>query len=88
MKYIFIILCCFLSISNTWAQKTEFQTNTDAQYHRAITLYNNKAYSGAQRIFKEVSENTSKVNVRTDADFYDAMCAIKLNQTDAVSISA
>ncbi|CAL2076016.1 tetratricopeptide repeat protein [Tenacibaculum sp. 190524A05c] len=83
MKYIFIIFCCFLSIANTWAQKTEFQTNTDAQYHRAITLYNNKAYSGAQRIFKEVSENTSKVNVRTDADFYDAMCSIKLNQTDA-----
>ncbi len=83
MRYIFIIFCCFISISNTWAQKTEFQTNIDAQYHRAVTLYNNKAYSGAQRIFREVSKNTSKVNVRTDSDFYDAMCAIKLNQTDA-----
>jgi TolA-binding protein len=72
-----------MSVLNTEAQKTEFQTNTDAQFHRAMTLYNNKAYSGAQRIFKEVSATTSKVNVKTDSDFYDAMCAIKLNQTDA-----
>ena len=83
MKYIFILFCCFIGILNTEAQKTEFQTNTDAQFHRAMTLYNNKAYSGAQRIFKEVSATTSKVNVKTDSDFYDAMCAIKLNQTDA-----
>lgn len=83
MKNILALFCCFCVVLATWAQKTEFQTNTDAQFHRAITLYNNKAYSGAQRIFREVSQTTSKVNVKTDADFYDAMCAIKLNQTDA-----
>ncbi len=82
MRYFILTLCCFLCV-NIWAQETEIQTNIDAKFHRAITLYNNKAYSGAQRIFKEVSETTSKKNVETDADFYDAMCAIKLNQTEA-----
>ncbi|WP_083629352.1 tetratricopeptide repeat protein [Tenacibaculum agarivorans] len=67
------------------AQNTEVQTNIDGKFHRAITLYNNKAYSGAQRIFKEVSANTTKHNLQTDADYYDAMCAIKLNQTEADS---
>ena len=82
-KYLFITLCYFLSFLNVEGQNTEVQTNIDARFHRAITLYNNKAYSGAQRVFKEVSENTAKHNLQTDADFYDAMCAIKLNQTDA-----
>ncbi len=82
MRYFILTLCCFLCV-NIWSQETEIQTNIDAKYHRAVTLYNNKAYSGAQRIFKEVSTTTSKKNVETDADFYDAMCAIKLNQTDA-----
>lgn len=83
MKYILITFCCFIGILSSSAQKTEIQTNIDAQFHRAVTLYNNKAYSGAQRLFKEVSKNTSKYNIKTDADFYDAMCAIKLNQTGA-----
>ncbi len=82
-KYLFITLCCFLGFLHVESQNTEVQTNIDAKFHRAITLYTNKAYSGAQRVFKEVSENTAKHNLQTDADFYDAMCAIKLNQTDA-----
>lgn len=83
MKYRLIIFFCFVGLLSAKAQKTEIQTDADAQFHRAITLYNNKAYSGAQRIFKKVSENTSKYTLQTDADFYDAMCAIKLNQEDA-----
>ena len=82
MRYIFITLC-FFGLFNSWSQKTEIQTNIDAKFHDGVALYNNKAYSGAQRVFREVSENTSKYNLKTDADFYEAMCAIKLNQTNA-----
>ncbi len=82
MRYIFITLC-FFGLFNSWSQKTEIQTNIDAKFHDGIALYNNKAYSGAQRVFREVSNNTSKYNLKTDADFYEAMCAIKLNQTNA-----
>lgn len=82
IKNFLIALCSFFCI-HIWAQKTEVQTNVDAKYHRALNLYNNKAYAGAQRIFKEVSAATNKPNIQTEADFHDAMCAIKLNQTDA-----
>lgn len=82
MRYLLITLC-FLGLINGWSQKTEIQTNIDAKFHGGITLYNNKAYSGAQRVFREVSATTTKHNLKTDADYYDAMCAIKLNQTDA-----
>ncbi len=82
-KYLFIILYYFLAVFSSWTQNTEMQINTDIKFHKAVTLYNNKAYSGAQRIFKEVSINTSKQNLRIDADFYDTMCSIKLNQTGA-----
>ncbi|WP_246143053.1 tetratricopeptide repeat protein [Tenacibaculum adriaticum] len=60
------------------------QSNFDSKFHNAITLYNNKAYAGAQKLFTEVSNNTDNYqNIKTDADYYDAMCAIKLNQSNA-----
>lgn len=84
-KKIAFFLCCFW-LMTSWAQKTEIQTNFDAKFHHAINLYNNKAYAGAQKLFSEISENSTYFqNIKTDADFYDAMCAIKLNQDGADS---
>ena len=81
------IVCIFFScfwLMTSWAQKTEIQTNFDADFHHAITLYNNKAYAGAQKLFIAISENASNYqNIKTDADYYDAMCAIKLDQKTA-----
>lgn len=80
---IIVFLCCFW-VMPSWAQKTEIQTNFDSKFHHAINLYNNKAYAGAQKLFSEISENSNYFqNIKTDADFYDAMCAIKLNQDGA-----
>ncbi|TYP97919.1 tetratricopeptide repeat protein [Tenacibaculum adriaticum] len=83
IKSVLILFCCFWLVSS-WAQKTEMQSNFDSKFHNAITLYNNKAYAGAQKLFTEVSNNTDNYqNIKTDADYYDAMCAIKLNQSNA-----
>ncbi|MDY0780185.1 tetratricopeptide repeat protein [Tenacibaculum sp. IB213877] len=78
------LLLCGFWLLNSWAQQTEIQSNFDAKFHHAITLYNNKAYAGAQKLFAEVSKSSGKHNnLKTDADYYEAMCAIKLNQTNA-----
>jgi len=80
-------VCLFFSclwIMTSWAQKTEIQTNFDAEFHHAIKLYNNKAYAGAQKLFVKISENSDNYqDIKTDADYYDAMCAIKLDQKSA-----
>ncbi|MGB1283063.1 MAG: tetratricopeptide repeat protein [Polaribacter sp.] len=53
-------------------------------YNDALKLYNNKAYAAAQKTFLKVSETAANSsNLKADASYFDAMCAIKLNQTEA-----
>lgn len=76
-----LILCCLL---NSFGQETEMQFNTTAKYHEALTLYNNKAYAASQQLFVKVSNfAVEKQSLKANADYYDAICAIKLNQTNA-----
>lgn len=82
-KFVTSLLAGFWFLT-TWGQQTEIQTNTIADYHRAVALYNNKAYAGAQKLFESVSKNIDKQNnLKTDADYYEAMCAIKIGQINA-----
>jgi len=66
------------------AQQSEMNTNSSAAYNHAIKLYNNKAYAAAQKSFKEVALTTESVStLKSDSEYYTAMCAIKLNQVEA-----
>ncbi|TVZ56909.1 tetratricopeptide repeat protein [Lutibacter sp. Hel_I_33_5] len=82
-KIIFFFLSILLTFSVS-SQQSEIDVNLLADFNHAVKLYNNKAYAAAQQNFIKVtkkSESTS--NIKADAFYYDAMCAIKLNQTDA-----
>jgi len=71
-------------ISSAFAQQSEIDINLMADYNHAVKLFNSKAYAAAQKTFVEVSETANdRMRVKADADYYDAMCAIRLNQTDA-----
>ncbi|WGH75320.1 tetratricopeptide repeat protein [Tenacibaculum tangerinum] len=78
-------LFLFLSIATSAiAQESAVNNDRNANFHKAIRLYNNKAYAASQELFRNVSSNTEKHhNLKADADYYDAMCAIKLEQDDA-----
>jgi TolA-binding protein len=66
------------------AQESAINSEVTSDYHKAIKLYNNKAYAAAQELFTEVSLNSDEHrNRKANADYYDAMCAIKLVQDDA-----
>ncbi|WBX73208.1 tetratricopeptide repeat protein [Tenacibaculum pacificus] len=66
------------------AQESAINSETTADYHKAVKLYNNKAYAAAQGLFSEVSKNSEPHrNSKADADYYEAMCAIKLTQNNA-----
>jgi len=83
IKKVCVFFSCFW-LMTSWAQKTEIQTNFDAEFHHALSLYNNKAYAGAQKLFTQISKKAENYqNIKTDADYYDAMCAIKLDQNNA-----
>ena len=80
---------CFLFLFLTFsavviAQESAINTDLQANFHKAMRLYNNKAYAASQELFRDVSQSLNKHhNLKADADYYDAMCAIKLQQDDA-----
>ena len=72
------------SINFASAQQTEMNANNFTAYNHAIKLYNNKAYAAAQKTFNEVAQKTTQnSNLKSDSEYFTAMCAIKLNQTEA-----
>ena len=82
-NFAFLVLICS-STNFISAQQTEMNANQYTAYNHAVELYNNKAYAAAQKTFKEVAlETTEASNLKSDSEYYTAMCAIKLNQTEA-----
>lgn len=78
-----ILFFSILSLPS-FAQQSEIDINLLADYNHAVKLFNSKAYAAAQKTFVDVSESAdNRVRLKADADYYDAMCAIRLNQTDA-----
>ncbi len=78
------LILSLVIIHITSAQETAYNTGNKADFYRASKLFNHKSYAAAQSIFKKVSKNAhTHRNLKADADYYDAICAIKLNQTDA-----
>ncbi|CAM1363829.1 conserved exported hypothetical protein [Tenacibaculum litopenaei] len=66
------------------AQKSSFNEGSSATFIKATELYNNKSYAAAQKLFIEVGQETGTHKTRkANAAYFDAMCAIKLNQDDA-----
>lgn len=89
MRFNFFKKSCFLFLFLTFstvvmAQESAINTDLQANFHKAMRLYNNKAYAASQELFRDVSQSLNKHhNLKADADYYDAMCAIKLQQDDA-----
>ncbi|MGY0407180.1 MAG: tetratricopeptide repeat protein [Polaribacter sp.] len=66
------------------AQQTIMETTILKNYTNALKLYNDKAYAAAQKNFEKASKTAVYgSNLKSDAAYFEAMCAIKLNHTDA-----
>ncbi|MGB1042780.1 MAG: tetratricopeptide repeat protein [Tenacibaculum sp.] len=89
MKFTFLKRSCSLILLLAFstvitAQKSAINAAVSSDFHKAIKLYNNKAYAAAQELFTAVSlKSDLHKNRKADADYYDAICAIKLVQDDA-----
>ena len=89
MKFRFIkkhiLFCIFFTTTFVmFSQQTVVDANIVSDFNNALKLYNDKAYAAAQKGFEKV-QNTAKgsSSLKADATYYDAMCAIRLNQTTA-----
>jgi len=76
----FFILCFSLSL---YAQKTEANYQLQKEYLKAIALFENEAYISAQAIFDDLQYQNHASQIAYDASYYFAVCAIRLNQSQA-----
>ncbi len=67
------------------AQKSAAYTYSENQFNEALGLYEHAKYGAARELFDEVvkSFGTVKAEVKTEAMFYRAMCAVELYNADA-----
>mgnify|MGYP006147089085 FL=1 len=74
----------FLTIFAAFSQQSIVDANVITNFNNALKLYNSKAYTAAQKTFEKVYKKAEKNSaLKADASYYNAMCAIKLNQTNA-----
>jgi len=84
IKNNFLTVSCFLTVFTVFSQQSILNANVTTDFNNALGLYNNKAYAAAQKIFDKLYKKAQKrSNLKADASYYDAMCAVKLNQTNA-----
>jgi hypothetical protein len=83
MKYPFLkkltFLVCISAITSSFSQQTIADVTDLTAYNDALNLYHTKAYAAAQKTFSKVSEEgVVGANLKANASYYEAMCAIKL----------
>ena len=84
VKKHFLMISCFLTAFTVFSQQTIADVNVTTDFNNALVLYNNKAYAAAQKIFEKTKvDAATSSSLKADASYYDAMCAVKLNQTNA-----
>lgn len=80
------LLCFIVFISFVaYSQQTNVHTPILKKYNNALQLFNDKAYAAAAQSFATIIEKTpNNYIVKSNATYYHALCAIKLNQPKAV----
>lgn len=78
--YYSIFLAGSLSAS---AQKSTIYTYELKDFNKAVYLFKDQQYASAQILFDKVKDATTDEGVKSDCAYYDANCAIRMNQSNA-----
>jgi len=79
-----ICLIAFLLFSIiSFSQQTAIYTNELADFNKAYELYNNNQFLAAQSLFSEIKDKSNDETVKSNATYYIANAAIRLNQQNA-----
>jgi len=78
------ILLLFSCFGNGFTQETKNYTTEQGQYKRALKLFEKEKYTSAKQLFTEALETLSQdTELRANAEYYIAICAIELFHKDA-----
>ena len=89
----FIVLLYLLSAFALSAQQTTVFTEATNAYKRGVDFFNQQVYGLAQKEFRSAMDLLRPVNepewkaVKTDAELYNAKCAVRLGQPEAEKLT-
>ena len=85
MRFLLFFVIFTLAIFRiTYAQKSSIYTHELYDYNHAISLYQNKDYVAAQKVFERIKNSFDGASeLKARSYYYEAFCAIRLNQKDA-----
>ncbi|MBI4645537.1 MAG: tetratricopeptide repeat protein [Bacteroidia bacterium] len=85
IKYSFFLVFLFGFISFLNAQKTLIYSDNNYEFNRGLELFNKEKFGASQQHFKYFLQNSGAElsDIRSDAEYYIAICAIKLFNKDA-----
>ena len=82
----FLSVLFILTAFCIYSQQSILDASVVTDFNNGLKLYNNKAYAAAQKTFEKVINNAQQnSSLKSDASYYDAMCAVKLNQPGHVT---
>ena len=86
-KLIIILLCAAGIIQALHAQQTAYYFDPDEDLKEGLELFYKEKYGAAQDRFVNFLDRTSgkEATARSDAQFFDAICALRLNHRNAES---
>ena len=84
-KRLVIILVLFYTVTLSWAQEGSYYSSGINQFRKGVELFDKEKYASARSVFENFIEhkaqNSSKI--LADANYYRALCAVKLYNNDA-----
>lgn len=85
MKKVIWLFLMLSFVSVVQGQRTLKYTNSDADYERALQLFEREKYGAAQRAFQKVYDRISDAHseIKMSAEYHIAMCALELFNDDA-----
>jgi tetratricopeptide (TPR) repeat protein len=78
-----LFLLVFVTFFSVSAQKSIIYTHDLKDFNKALSLFNDGQYASAQIIFEKVKSESNNDELNSDCAYYDATCAIRMNQANA-----
>ncbi|MFI5148412.1 MAG: tetratricopeptide repeat protein [Bacteroidia bacterium] len=84
-RCIAVLVFLVFFLTEAGAQKTTVYTDPDAAFKQGLELFSIADYAAAQDLFIRAAQHESSSHslIRTDADYYSAVCAMELFHKDA-----
>ncbi|MFO8066502.1 MAG: tetratricopeptide repeat protein [Bacteroidales bacterium] len=84
-RFILFVSIISLAFCNLNAQETAIYDQPEADFREALSLFNKEKYGAAQKLFLNTINNIDDVNseIRVNATYYAAICAVELFHPDA-----